>query len=161
MSNMTATCRWVGLLLILTALGCSGDAGPKLAPVKGKVTAGGSSPFKNGLVRFVPKDTKLNMREATTDAQGNYVIQFNNSRSGLQPGAYTVHFSLFQMPDGSSLPDQSKSPDPRSPAELGAVEWVPADYATGKAEKCSVTVSDKGGEFNFDLPELKAQVVKK
>ncbi len=161
MSNVSILQRRIWPVLIAMTLGCGGEAGPKLAPVKGKVTVGGSAPFKNGIIRFVPKDMKLNVREAVTDAQGKYVVIFNPPRAGLEPGAYTVQFSLFQMPDGQPLPDQSKSQDWRSPRELGGVEWVPPDYATGKAEKCSVTVSDKGGEFNFDLPELKAPSGKK
>ena len=146
-------------VMVLFAVGCSGAGGPKLAPVKGKVTVGGTEPYKKGLVRFLPKPgTKLNSREAVTDDNGNYTILFNAKQPGLEPGAYTVMFSLYQMPDGGPMEDQMGEPYPKEPKDLGAVQFVPPEFAMGTSEECSVTISDKGGAFDFDIPELKAQV---
>lgn len=159
MATMTMVTRFGIPALVIMAMGCGGGAsGPKLAPVTGKVTVGGSAPFKAGLVRFIPAPgANLNSREATTDAEGNYKIEFFPGQPGLQPGAYTVMFSLYQMPDGSTPPDQTKSVDPKHPTDLGAAQMVPPQFETGKDPKCAVTVDEKGGKFDFDLPELKAQ----
>lgn len=147
---------WGCAFLAAFVTGCGGTTGPELAPVKGKVTVGGSEPFKNGIIRFLPKEPSLNMREAITDDQGRYVIRFNASRSGLQPGDYSVSFSLLQQEDGSPLPkDDSK---PRE--ELGGVEFVPRDYYFGSTKNLT-TVPEEGGTFDFDLPELKAWPSKK
>lgn len=145
---------------LLFAFGCGGGSGPKLAPVSGTVTAG-DEPFQGGLVRFVPKPgSNLNSREAITDANGNYKIEFFKGKSGLQPGEYNVMFSLYQMPDGSPAPDQSDEQDPKHPNELGAVQFVAPEFETGKAEVCQVTVAPEGGTFDFELPQLKPQATK-
>ncbi len=148
---------WTCLLIGVMCVGCGGGDVPKLASVKGKVTIGGSEPFKNGLVRFIPVDPKLNMREAVTDGNGNYVIKFNSANAGLQPGDYKVTFSLFQLPNGEPLPEQEPgAPVMKSPQELGGVEFVPPDFAT-PSDKNLTSVSEEGGMFDFDIPELKAQ----
>lgn len=145
------------MLLAISLLGCS-KSDVKLAPVKGKVTVNGSEPFANGLVRFIPEPgANLNSREATTDDQGNYTIEFFPGQPGLQPGEYKVMFSLYQMPDGSLPPDQTQEPDPKHPTALGAVQYVPSEYEFGKASECAVTVPEEGGAFDFDLPELEPQ----
>jgi hypothetical protein len=109
------------------------------------------------MVRFIPKPGQnINMREARTDETGKYSIMFNPKQPGLEPGEYTVMFSLWRMPDGSPVPDQGETSYPKEPRELGAVQWVAPEFATGTSEVCAVTVTDAGGEFDFELPELKA-----
>lgn len=148
------------LTLILT-MGCGSGSSVKLAPVKGKVTVGGSEPFKNGLVRFVPAPgTNLNSREAITDNDGNFVIYFSGSQGGLQPGDYNVVFSLIKLPNGDPLPDQTGEAYPKDPGELGGAQFVPPDYGL-TSTKNPVTVSDTGDTFEFDIPELKPQPLKK
>ncbi len=145
-------------LLTLAALGCGGSTGPKTVPVSGKVTVNGSEPFKGGMVRFLPKEgSKLSSREAKTDDNGDFEVMFTQRQRGLEPGEYTVMFSLWQTPDGAPLPDQTGEAYPKEPAELGGVQWVPTDYVSGKAAACTVTISDQGEKLEFDLPELKPQ----
>lgn len=141
------------VLLLMLTLGCGGGGGdgPTLVPVSGKVTVDGSEPFKKGVIRFIPTDPALNVREATTDDQGNYVIMFNARKRGLQPGDYNVGFSLLQLPDGSPTP-QGEDPE-----EAGAVEFVPREYGIGSTKNLT-TVPDDGGTFDFDIAgELKPQ----
>jgi hypothetical protein len=138
-------------LLLVFSLGCGDSSGPQLAPVTGRVTVGGSDPFQKGVIRFIPKDQKLNVREATTDDDGNYVIMFNANRRGLQPGDYEVGFSLMQLEDGSPLPE-----DVTDPVEAGAVEFVPREYGIGSTMN-PTTVPETGGTFDFDIPEIKPQ----
>lgn len=152
--------RYGSVLLALAACGCGRATGPKTAPVSGKVMAGGE-PFKQGRVRFIPDaGQNINMREAVTDDDGSYKIMFSPQQPGLEPGKYTVMFSKWQMPDGSPPPDQGETAYPKEPRELGAVEWVAKDFATGTNEKCKVTIDDKGGTFDFDIGELKASAKK-
>lgn len=151
------TVHFVCAGLVALSLGCGGGPVPPLAPVKGKVTVGQAEPFKKGLVRFIPKPgTNLNSREAVTDEDGNYRIEFSGSHSGLEPGDYLVSFSLYQMPNGDPVPDQSGESYPKSPKDLGAVEFVPKEY-TGLSDKNATTVPPEGGTFDFDIPELAPQ----
>ena len=145
---------WMAVALI----GCGGGDGPKLVPVKGTVTVGGSNPFANGLVRFAPKSgSKVLGGSAITDDDGNFVLLHTSRRSGVEPGEYTVFFSLMQMPDGSPLEDQIGVPDPKTPQELGGVEFVPPEYSTVTSNKYPVTVEATGGTFEFNIPNLKPQ----
>lgn len=160
------------LFVLFTAIGCGGSNGLKLVPVKGKVMVAGSSPLKKGIVVFVPNvqgvpvastDAKSQKKvlpilggSAITDDQGNFVLKHTTLKSGIEPGEYSVFFSLMQMPDGSPLPDQSKVGEPKTAQELGAVELVPVEYATMRSTKYPTTVAATGGSFEFDIPELKA-----
>ena len=145
---------------LILALGCGGSSGPKLCRVSGRVTVEGDKPFSAGTVRFIPAPgSNLNSREAITDSQGRYRMEFFPGQPGLQPGDYKVMFSLYQMPDGSPVPDQSKEVDPQHPTQLGAVQMVSPEFEFGKADVCAVTITEGGGEFDFDLPELKPQPV--
>jgi hypothetical protein len=149
--------RLVAACLIFGLAGCGGS-GVKTASVRGKVTVGNSAPFKKGIVRFFPKpDSNVSGREAVTDDNGNYVMMFSGNQAGLQPGDYLVSFSLYQMPDGSPVPDQTGEANPKTPSQLGAVEFVPPEYSNVMSDKNPVTVPPGGGTFNFDIPELKAQ----
>lgn len=149
------------MLSLLAALGCGGGSKIKLAPVKGKVTVGGSGPFKKGLVRFVPKPgTNLNSREAITDDEGNFVIYFSGSQAGMEPGDYNVGFSLIQLPNGNPLPDQTGEAFPKEPGELGGAQFVPPEFGLAST-KNSTTVTEEGGNFEFDIPQLKPQPLRK
>lgn len=149
----------VCLCVLSAAIGCGGAANEvKVVPVKGKVTVKGSDPFEKGLVVFTPKTAGKNLGgSATTDEQGNFVLKHATGKPGIEPGEYHVFFSQFRMPDGAALPDQSGEREPKTPQELGGVQWVPLEYATMQSTKTPVTVEAKGGSFDFDLPELKAQ----
>ena len=154
--RVTGQCACVWMMLMV--IGCGGSDGPKLVPVTGTVTVGGSSPFPNGLVRFMPKSgSKVLGGSGITDDDGNFVLKHTSQRPGIEPGEYTVFFSLIQMPDGSPLEDQIGVADPTTPLELGGVEFVPPEYSTVKSTKYPVTVEKTGGTFEFNIPELKPQ----
>ncbi len=158
MSNLQAY-GWLACVgMMFASIGCGGGDGPKTVSVKGNVTVGGSEPFANGWVRFSPKEGGKNLGgSALTDDDGNYVLRHTSNKYGIEPGEYNVSFSLFQMPDGSPLPDQSDSKDPLTPTELGGVQFVPPDYTDLKISKYPTTVPAAGGEFTFDIPVLKPQ----
>jgi hypothetical protein len=157
MFTSSVVIRCASLFALLSAVGCGGGDGPALAPVKGRVTVGGSEPFARGIVKFFPQpNSNLNMREAVTDDHGNYVMKFSGNQRGLEPGDYLVSFSLFQQEDGSPLPDQTGEAAPKPPSELG-VQFVPPEYNSALSDKHPTTVTTAGGSFDFDIPELKAQ----
>lgn len=143
------------LWLLLVAIGCGNGSGLVLVPVKGKVTVGGSTPFANGSVRFTPKTTgKTALGGAETDAEGNYVLKHRGQFDGIEAGEYLVSFSQYRMPDGSPLPDQSAASERQTPLELGAIEFVPKEYADLNSALNPVTIPKSGGTFNFDIPKL-------
>jgi hypothetical protein len=151
---MNAVC----VLAALATIGCGGGGGPKLVSVNGTVTIGGKEPFKEGWVRFSPKSgSKVTGASALTDDDGNFVLVHTSQREGIEPGDYNVSFSKMKMPDGSELPDQSGEADPKSPIELGGVEFVAPEYSSLIDSKFPTKVTGKGGSFDFDIPALAPQ----
>ena len=144
-------------LMVLFVAGCGDPI--KVVRVTGNVTVGGSEPFRNGTVIFVPKETTKTLGgSAMTDDNGDFVLQHaSHTRTGIEPGDYTVCFSLFQMPDGSPLADQTHEPNPKTPAQLGAVQFVPREFNRPDSTQYPTTVPPSGGDFAFDLPELSPQ----
>jgi hypothetical protein len=147
-------------MMSTTITGCGDGSGLRLVHVSGKVTVGGSQPFAKGVVRFMPaKPGKLSSEAADTDENGNFTLKHRGTYTGIEAGDYLVSFSLLQMPDGTALPDQSGKSEPLTAVELGAVDFVPKDLSDPGSTKNPVSVSTKGGSFNFDIPELKAPKV--
>lgn len=171
MKSLDNCVRCLCLMALIAMVGCGAADGPKLVPVKGKVTVGGTEPFKKGLVVFTPKGAATASATSKaapilggsgiTDDQGNFTLKHTSLKPGIEPGEYYVFFSLYQMPDGTPLPDQSKEKDPKPPKELGGVEFVPPDYSKITSTQTPATVGATGGTFEFKLPELKAQKSKK
>lgn len=165
MKSLVNCVRVASLVVLMALVGCGDGGGPKLVPVNGKVTVGGSEPFKKGMVIFTPK-ANANPTSKTapilggsgmTDDQGNFTLKHTSLRAGIEPGDYNVLFSLYQKPDGTPLPDQSKEKDPKSPKELGGVQFVPPEYSKLTSTQTPATVGPKGGSFEFKIPELKPQ----
>jgi len=124
------------LLLALTCWGC-GPGGPEIASVEGKITMDGK-PLPNAAVVFIPENGRP--AGATTDSEGNYVLNFTAGRQGAIPGKNTVRITTLRDPseteDGKPIP--------------GSPETIPMEY--NAASKLEFTV--KEGErniANFDL----------
>ncbi len=77
------------LAAMLACLGCSAG-GPEIAYVAGRVTMDGK-PLANASVIFIPEDGRP--AGAKTDADGNYVLNFDQSRRGAMPGKNIVRIT--------------------------------------------------------------------
>jgi len=88
--------------LTLVATGCSGNKGPKLVPVSGKVTLDGK-PLPGGVVNFFPAkepDSKYHS-VATIDSSGTYKLT-TNGKDGAPLGSYKVTVAT-EMPPGADV----------------------------------------------------------
>ncbi|MGL6076063.1 MAG: hypothetical protein ACRC8S_18045 [Fimbriiglobus sp.] len=122
--------RWftvfgLGLLLIL---GC-GESKPKVYKASGKVMTKSGKPCDNALVVFHPLDpSRVNDAKpvATTDKEGNFVLQTYAENDGAMEGEYGVTIvwngsskapKLSLGGEGSTSPDllQGRYGDPRAP----------------------------------------------
>jgi hypothetical protein len=139
-------CRLTPLCVVLfgSALaGCGGGpAGPELGAVSGKVTLDGQ-PLPNATVVFQPDNGRAST--ATTDASGNYALQFSADEQGAVVGKHTVRILTYEAP----FDDQGK-PAP------GAPEKVPTKYNTETQLKVEVTSGSN--EHNFEL-DSKGEIV--
>ena len=87
-SRRTSRAAAVALALLLGAAGC----GPKMYPVRGKVTLGDGKPLSEGMVVF---ERKGEAKEAVTargeiQADGSYELSTHKPGDGVPPGSYRV-----------------------------------------------------------------------
>ncbi|HLN30322.1 MAG TPA: hypothetical protein VK395_21445 [Gemmataceae bacterium] len=90
----------VGFALVMTLTGCGGGqpAGPPTADpqtVHGKIKFADGTELKGGIVYFTPLEIEgphgwRYEAAGLVDAHGNYVIGFNNDKSGAPTGEYKV-----------------------------------------------------------------------
>ena len=124
------------LALSLLLAGCA-YRGPEIAYVAGRVTMDGR-PLANATVVFVPENGRP--AGATTDADGNYVLNFANGRQGAIPGPSTVRIMTLRDADqdeiGQTIP--------------GSPETVPARYNADSILTFDVVPNQKN-IANFDL----------
>lgn len=124
------------LLVILNGIGC-GAKGPEIAVVRGTVTLDGD-PLPHAAVVFNPEEGRP--AGATTNENGEYVLNFAQGRRGALPGTHRVIITTRRAP----WKDESGEIQPAS------VERLPAKYNT----KSTLTFTVEPGETNiadFDL----------
>ena len=125
------------LALFLACIGCS-SSGPEIATVSGRITMDGK-PLAHATVVFSPENGRP--AGARTDADGNYVLNFTEGRSGAIPGTNTVQITTVRDAEkdenGKTLIPESK-------------ETVPMEY--NAASKLTFNVEPKKKNVaNFDL----------
>lgn len=76
----------LGLLLVLTAAGCSGPS--NMGTVKGTVTLDGR-PLAHAVVFFQPEQGRPS--SAITDSSGSYYLMYTNKIEGALVGRHIVH----------------------------------------------------------------------
>lgn len=116
---------------LLALAGCSGgdDGGikpPELGNVRGNVTMDGS-PLAGAIVEFAPATARPSF--GTTDANGDYTLDYDQTRKGAAVGEHTVRIITRQ-----------------ETAASGADEQVPARYN----EKSELKATVESGENTFD-----------
>jgi hypothetical protein len=130
-------CGWTVLLsMLIVGAGCS-SGGPEIAYVSGRVTLDGK-PLSDAAVVFIPDNGRP--AGATTDADGNYVLNFAQGRQGAIPGTSTVRISTYRDADqddnGQTVP--------------GKPETIPPEYNTETTLTFEVE-PNKDNVANFDL----------
>jgi len=126
--------RFLSIILGCCLLsGCSGGTAedmPEVAPVTGKVTLDGNS-LKGVMIRFEPIEGGRSSL-ATSDDEGNYVLEYNSNTPGAKIGEHRVILSTFQEPSdneqGEFIP--------------GRKEEIPKKYAATDILKVQVKPDD-------------------
>jgi hypothetical protein len=85
MLSANSSRRWI-ILSAVVAAGCSAS-GPRLIPVKGKVTAQGK-PVPKLIVHFVPEVGRESW--GATNAEGDYKLLYDRQREGALLGKHSV-----------------------------------------------------------------------
>ncbi len=107
--------------------GC-GDGGPKVAPVKGKITFKGA-PYTKAMIIFQPKDGGP-QGIGRTDAQGEFAI-LTGDKLGAIIGTHKV--TITTLPDATTtVKTEMRSDDPAYEAQANSKE---SDYAKAAAQK--------------------------
>ncbi|HCS53380.1 carboxypeptidase-like regulatory domain-containing protein [Rubinisphaera sp.] len=118
--------------------GCGGSSGPPLGNVSGTVTLDGK-PLEDATVTFYPGEGRSAI--GTTDASGNYTLQFNQDRAGAPIGENIVSITTKREP----YHDESNTGNDIE----GRKEVVPLRYHAKSELKADV--KSGSNTFNFDL----------
>lgn len=139
----------VGIVGLWTLGGCSKSTGPKLYPVRGKVTYKGA-PVDGANVMYRATDGS-GSGAGRTDASGVYQIT-SQWGSGLPEGEYLVSITKFEerviAEEDESYNPQLANMDVPPPKSL-----IPMKYSSPEQSGLKATVSKSGGTFDFDLTD--------
>ena len=120
-------------MMVLCTSGC--NSGPAMGQVGGKVTLDGE-PLANAFVEFRPREGRPS--GATTDASGDYTLQFTAHETGALLGEHTVKITT-----------EGEIEDPETGETTEVPERVPAKYNTETT--LTATVSGGKNTINFEL----------
>jgi hypothetical protein len=120
---MRFTLLMAAVCLLLS--GC-GRRGPEVVPVDGKITSGGGSWPKPGMLYFTPEQPANGLPNrpawAKFTTEGKFHVTSFTPDDGLVPGRYRVGVECFETPPamGAVTPARSRVPQKyRSPATSG------------------------------------------
>jgi hypothetical protein len=141
----------IALFLVCPLIvGCStSQAAPKetLVPVTGTVMIEGKA-IPGVKVTFIPKGTTPGSGGiGVTDDSGEFELMNRSRKSGIVPGSYAVHFSLFKKPDGTPVPPG------QSPTNSGGRESIPklwSDVSISQPHN-SVMITDATKPLEFTI----------
>jgi hypothetical protein len=148
--------------LWLTCLACallSGCGGPKVAPVRGKVTYDGK-PVTGGKIMFYPESGRMAIGEIGAD--GTYTLTTFHSGDGALVGPHRVAIESTSVGPGTmqspkSIEEEIELSKKGAPGGkilvAGKVEWlVPQKYSLPETSGLTAKVGSGPNEINFDIP---------
>lgn len=136
--SLVVSSGWIASLLLLMIFGC-GPSGPPIASVTGRVTMDGK-PLANAAVVFIPENGRP--AGATTDADGNYELNFSQGRRGAIPGKNSIRISTLRDPTPGDENGKGGIP--------GSKETIPTRY-NEESELSFEVEPKKHNVANFDL----------
>jgi hypothetical protein len=140
--------QWMLICSLVALAGCTGVSADysklDLASVSGTVTFDGQ-PLPNAYVVFEAEDKTFSF--GSTDANGQYTLQFNSERAGTTLGAKVVRITS----NGAAGEVYEQDPDGVTEAGTSAAsaEKIPAKYNTKSELKA--TVESGSNTFDFEL----------
>lgn len=140
--------KWLLVSSLALLAGCTGVSADysnlDLASVSGTVTLDGQ-PLPNAYVVFEADDKTFSF--GSTDANGQYTLQFNSQRAGTTPGSKVVRIT------SNGAAGEVYEQDPDGVTEEGtssaSAEKIPAKYNTKSELKA--TIESGSNTFDFEL----------
>lgn len=120
---------WLGLCLLIAAIGC-GKSGPPKYPVQGEIRFK-NAPIENGTMTLIPK-TSTARTAVSPIVNGKYNTE-------VTAGDWTVNIRAVR---------EKGRPDPKG-GETPREQYIPAKY-NGES-KVVITLPSERSEFNYDL----------
>lgn len=135
------------ILMLVTMFGCSGNDGPAINEVTGKVTLDGK-PLADALIEVAPVNPKISAdgtggsgAAGETDANGVFILKYAGGRTGAESGKYKVKITKEDVTETKR--DDGETEETRT-------QIIPAKYNTETTLEMDVKEGEKN-EFNFDL----------
>jgi len=132
----------LGTTLLGMAAGCASNAGaPKLVPVTGKLTVGGT-PLPGAVISFWPDgQTTQDIPHGKTDDQGHYALTTRNKK-GAPAARYKVTVAI---------PRELTRPQDRFDPPSKPTWHIDAKYAKAKTTNLSAEVKEGQEPLSFDF----------
>ncbi len=148
--SLTLWMMVIGLSWLLVLSGCGKSSGPKLFPVRGKITYKGA-PVEGANVMFRAVNGNAS-GAARTDASGNYEIVSQWGR-GLPEGEYLVSVTKFEERPIAEEEEGTYNPQLANMDVPPPKSLIPMKYAQPEQSGLKASVSKSGGSFDFDLTD--------
>jgi len=152
--------------LVLMILGCGGDPGAVLYPVKGKLTKGGQ-PLGGVVVNFIPSESGLSST-GLTNASGEFVLTAQTGKAGAVSGKHKVQLSMPPATDSSTTSDEARrekmmkersaslqggaSGAPGAAAGSNKSELFPSEYQDAATTPLQYEVKPGSNDFDIVIP---------
>ena len=140
----------MGLVGLWTFAGCSKSSGPKLYPVRGKITYKGA-PVDGANVMFRAVDGNAS-GAGRTDASGAYQIT-SQWGTGLPEGEYLVSVTKFEERPMAAEEKETYNPQLANMEAPPPKSLIPMKYQSPEQSGLKASVSKSGVTFDFDLTD--------
>ena len=139
---MNRCTAFVLLIVTSTLLGCSGNDGPQIATVAGRITWEGK-PLADAGVAFTPEKGPVAI--GTTDEEGRFTLS-TQGREGAVLGAHRVTVQAFEAP-----PPGKKAVSDSGERLIELASRIPIKYGNLRESGLQANVTDNGNDFTFEL----------
>ena len=135
-------CWGLSIGLLLTIAGC-GSSGPRAVPVHGKITLGGGTWPKEGVLYFTSTEPAPGFTrhpgKAKFEKDGTFVVSSAGVGDGLYPGKYGVAVECWETPP---------SMDPKAPPRRGVAD---RKFESAQSSGLTLDVPVGSGPINVDF----------
>jgi hypothetical protein len=116
-------------------------------------------PLADAQVAFHLKDANAAANQATTDAEGNFVVQPDAAKRTLPPGSYVVYITKYVRKDGKVPPEEDRDMEIASGTLRNVVppRYGPPGPEADTTIAPALTVEVPKGDTNLPPFELKSR----
>jgi hypothetical protein len=149
---MKRCAAWLAVAVALLSLAGCGPGGPKVYPVKGKVSYNGKPMAGGGSIAFLPKgsgQTEGKLPGGIINEDGTYEMMTHKEGDGAMEGEYRVVITQVTAKEPEPTPDGTAPPP--AAAAVAPADVIPPKYSDQQNSPLTAKVEAKSNEIDFNL----------